>query len=84
MEEPLRSKGSRYLNLFSCKIRADIQEGLNGCVTDSLSESLWQLSILCDLHFILGLNSMDVNQRKAVTVFLQILTRWFKATEPQK
>ena len=30
------------------------------------------LSILCDLHFILErrkLNSMDVNQRKAVTVF---------------
>ena len=52
---------------FSRTNRGGAKEGLNGCVTDSLSESLWQLSILCDLHFILRLNSMDVNQRKGVT-----------------
>ena len=72
MEEPLWSKGSRYLDFFLEKNSADIEEGLNGCVTDSLSESLWQLSILCDLHVIFErrkLNSMDINQRKAVTFF---------------
>ena len=47
---------------FSRTNRGGSKEGLNGCVTDSL-----QLSILCDLHFILRLNSMDVNQRKGVT-----------------
>ena len=58
---------SVIFKLFSRTNRGGAKEGLNGCVTDSLSESLWQLSILCDLHFILRLNSMDVNQRKGVT-----------------
>ena len=40
MEEPLQIKGSRYLNFLTRKNSADIEEGLNGCVTDSLSESL--------------------------------------------
>ena len=40
MEEPLQRKGSRYLNFLSQKNITDIEEGLNGCVTDSLSESL--------------------------------------------
>ena len=66
------SKGGkcRYLNFLSRKNRASIEEGLNGCImTDCLSESLLQLSILCDLDFIVErskLNLVNVNQRKVV------------------
>ena len=66
------SKGGkcRYLNFLSRKNRASIEEGLNGCImTDCLSESLFQLSILCDLDFIVErskLNLVNVNQRKVV------------------
>ena len=60
----------RYLNFLSRKNRASIEEGLNGCImTDCLSESLLQLSILCDLDFIVErskLNLVNVNQRKVV------------------
>ena len=92
MEEPLQSKGSkcRNLNFLSWKNRVRTEEGtgLNGCIAGSLSESLQQLPILCDLHVIVErrkLNLVDVNQRKAVTFFLkQILTRCFKANYPKK
>ena len=66
------SKGGkcRYLNFLSRKNRASIEEGMNGCImTDCLSESLLQLSILCDLDFIVErskLNLVNVNQRKVV------------------
>ena len=89
MEEPLQSKGSkcRNLNFLSWKNRIGTEEGLNGCIAGSLSESLQQLPILCDLHVIVErrkLNLVDVNQRKAVTFFLkQILTRCFKANYPK-
>lgn len=41
MEEPLESKGSSVIfKLFSRTNRGGAKEGLNGCVTDSLGESL--------------------------------------------
>ena len=61
------SKGGkcRYLNFLSRKNRSSIEEGLSGCImTDCLSESLLQLSILCDLDFIVErskLNLVNVN-----------------------
>ena len=42
MDEPLQSKGSkcRNLNFLSWKNRVRTEEGLNGCIAGSLSESL--------------------------------------------
>jgi len=89
MEEPLQSKGRkcRNLNFLSRKNRVGTEEGLNGYIAGSLSES-FAVANLCDLHVIVErrkLNLVDVNQRKAVTFFLkQILTRCFKANYPKK
>ena len=67
------SKGGkcRYLNFLSRKNTASIEEGLNGCImTDCLSESLLQLSILCDLDFIVERSKLNLEMGSASWQFM--------------